>query len=81
MLLLEFPTTLMKIKKILFNSYILLSPHMDDPQQINKQKNQQLTLQSTKVNDHSSNFQELLQRDNSTTIHKNIQALATYYDV
>ena len=50
MLLLEFPTTLMKIKKILFNSYILLSPHMDDPQQINKQKNQQLTLQSTKVN-------------------------------
>ena len=50
MLLLEFPTTLMKIKKTLFNSYILLSPHMDDPQQINKQKNQQLTLQSTKVN-------------------------------
>ena len=32
--------------------------------------------------DHSSNFQELLQRDNSVTIHqKNIQALVMIYNV
>ena len=52
---------------------------MDKSQQINKQKNNNLHKRGLRLIycDHSSNFQELLQRDNSVTIHqKNIQALA-----
>ena len=53
---------------------------MDESQQIHKQKkNNNLHVRALRsiYCDHSSNFQELLQRDNSVTIHqKNIQALA-----
>ena len=52
---------------------------MDEQQQINKKKINNLHERALMLIycDHSSNFQKLLQRDNSVTIHqKNIQALA-----
>ena len=52
---------------------------MDESQQINKQKINNLHERALRLIycDHSSDFQELPQRDNSVTIHQtNIQALA-----
>ena len=81
MLLLEFPTTLMKIKKyVSIHTFYCLVILMIRNEPINK-KNQYFTLQSAQVNILLI-FQELLQRDNTVTTHqKNIQALVSYYDV
>ena len=62
---------------------------MDESQQINKQKINNFHEIALRLIycDHSSNFQELLQRDNSVTIHrKNIHAIGskqyyTYYSI
>ena len=71
-------------RRILFNSYFLYQLNycpliwMSHNKSINKKINN-LHERALRLIycDHSSNFQELLQRDNSVTIHqKNIQALA-----
>ena len=59
---------------------------MDESQQINKQKNKKTKKKNSNLHeralrliyrDYSSNFEELLQRDNSVTLYqKNIQAIA-----
>ena len=71
-------------RKILFNSYFLSQFNYCTFIWINHNKSINKTINNLHERalrliycDHSSNFQELLQRDNSVTIHqKNIQALA-----
>ena len=56
---------------------------MDESQQINKQKINNLHERALRLIycDHSSNFQELLQIDNSMTIHQKKYPGTCYYDV